>query len=196
LGAKPCGTEIIFHAARRDDLKNQADVPTHSKWQVGVTFSRARAQRGIAKAELRATWFRLCCHFGSCRPNGHAVALSTPLTDDWAAVLIASPKAEAKGVITKRDGLMLKCLGVTLFLALSLTGASAFDLNELAPCKPAAARFCDRGAGMTTANLFRCGATLAAVSHVIGSGCRAVLRRYGQLPDSEQGVGAMSASLR
>jgi len=92
---------------------------------------------------------------------------------------------------------MLKCLGVTLFLALSLTGASAFDLNELAPCKPAAMRFCDRSGGMTTSNLFRCGATLAAVSHVVGSGCRAVLRRFGQLsPENEHDVGAMSASLR
>ena len=50
---------------------------------------------------------------------------------------------------------MLKCLGVAFLLALSLTGANAFDLSELAPCKPAALRFCDRAGGMTTANLFR-----------------------------------------
>jgi hypothetical protein len=92
---------------------------------------------------------------------------------------------------------MLKCLGVTILLASTLTGAKAFDLNELAPCKPAAMRFCDHGAGMTTTNLFRCGATLAAVSQHIGSGCREVLRRYGQLsPESEHDHGTWSASLR
>jgi hypothetical protein len=90
---------------------------------------------------------------------------------------------------------MLKCLGVTLFLALSFTGASAFDLNELAPCKPAAMRFCDQSGGMTTANLFRCGATLAAVSHHVGNGCREVLRRYGQLSRDNE-FSAVSASLR
>jgi hypothetical protein len=92
---------------------------------------------------------------------------------------------------------MLKGLAATLLLALSLTGANAFDLSELAPCKPAAMRFCDRSGGMTTANLFRCGATLASLSHHVGSGCREVLRRYGQLSrESEHGVGAVSASLR
>lgn len=92
---------------------------------------------------------------------------------------------------------MRKCLGVTFLLALTLTGANAFDLNELAPCKPAAMRFCDRSGGMTTANLFRCGATLAAVSNRVGSGCREVLRRYGQLAHEEpRGYGTMSASLR
>jgi hypothetical protein len=90
---------------------------------------------------------------------------------------------------------MLKCLGVTFLLALTLTGANAFDLNELAPCKPAAMRFCDRAAGMTTANLLRCGATLASVSHQVGNGCREVLRRYGQLNETRE-FGAISASLR
>jgi hypothetical protein len=91
---------------------------------------------------------------------------------------------------------MLKRLGVTFFLVLSATGANAFDLSELAPCKPAAIRFCDRSGGMNTSNLLRCGATLAAVSHQIGSGCRAVLRRYGQLSESSDREYGMSASLR
>lgn len=112
-------------------------------------------------------------------------------------VLIASPKAEAKGLITKRDVLMLKCLGGAFLLALTLTGANAFDLNELAPCKPAAMRYCDRDGGVTSSNLFRCGATLASVSQHVGSGCREVLRRYGQLSrDNEGSLGTMSASLR
>lgn len=92
---------------------------------------------------------------------------------------------------------MLKSLGVILLLALTVTGARAFDLNELAPCKPAAMRFCDQSGGMTTTNLFRCGATLAAVAARVGSGCREVLRRYGQLSrETEQGYGSMRASLR
>jgi len=54
-------------------------------------------------------------------------------------------------------------------------------MKDLAPCRPAAARFCDRSGGMTWSNLLRCGATLAANSSRVGSGCRIVLRRYGQL---------------
>jgi hypothetical protein len=61
------------------------------------------------------------------------------------------------------------------------SSANAIDLAELAPCKPAAARLCDRSGGMTWDNLLRCGATLAAHSWRIGSDCRAVLRKYGQL---------------
>jgi hypothetical protein len=56
------------------------------------------------------------------------------------------------------------------------------DVKELAPCKPAASRYCDRSdinASMT--NLLRCGATLASVSNRVGEQCREVLRRYGQL---------------
>lgn len=68
-----------------------------------------------------------------------------------------------------------------LGLALSTTAANAIDLAELAPCRPAAARFCDRSAGMTWSNLLRCGATLAAHSWRVGDRCRAVLRKYGQL---------------
>ena len=45
----------------------------------------------------------------------------------------------------------------------------------------AAARLCDRSAGMTWTNLLRCGATLAAHSWRVGNECRAVLRKYGQL---------------
>ena len=62
-----------------------------------------------------------------------------------------------------------------------LTAANAIDLAELAPCRPAAARLCDRSGGMTWTNLLRCGATLAAHSWRVGNQCRAVLRKYGQL---------------
>jgi hypothetical protein len=68
-----------------------------------------------------------------------------------------------------------------LFLGVWTTSARAIDLAELTPCKPAAARLCARSGGMTMSNLLRCGAMLAANSWRIGSGCRAVLHKYGQL---------------
>jgi hypothetical protein len=67
------------------------------------------------------------------------------------------------------------------FLTLSTTMAGAIDMQDLAPCKPAAARFCDRSGGMTWTNLLRCSATLAAHSFRVGNSCRDVLKRYGQL---------------
>jgi len=68
-----------------------------------------------------------------------------------------------------------------LVLGLSATAAGALDASDLAPCRPAAARFCDRIEGMTWTNLLRCGATLAAHSFRVGDACRDVLKRYGQL---------------
>jgi hypothetical protein len=68
-----------------------------------------------------------------------------------------------------------------IFLGLSATIANALDAQDLAPCRPAAARFCDASGGMNWSNLMRCGATLAAHSFRVGNGCREVLRRYGQL---------------
>jgi hypothetical protein len=76
---------------------------------------------------------------------------------------------------------MKTIVAACLLLGVSVTGASAIDLAELAPCKPAAARLCDRSGGMTWSNLMRCGATLAAHSWRIGDSCRAVLKKYGQL---------------
>jgi len=76
---------------------------------------------------------------------------------------------------------MLKSLLGLLFLGVSITTATAIDMKDLAPCRPAAARLCDRTGGMTMANLVRCGATLAANSWKVGNSCREVLRRYGQL---------------
>jgi hypothetical protein len=68
-----------------------------------------------------------------------------------------------------------------LFLGLSTTVASAIDMHDLEPCRPAAERFCDRSGGMTWGNLMRCSATLVAHSFRVSNGCREVLRRYGQL---------------
>jgi hypothetical protein len=68
-----------------------------------------------------------------------------------------------------------------LFLGLSATIAQAADLQDFAPCRPAAARFCDRSGGMNWSNLLRCGATLAVHHLRVGNGCRDVLKRYGQL---------------
>jgi hypothetical protein len=70
---------------------------------------------------------------------------------------------------------------VSMWLCLGASGAGAMDLADLAPCKPAAARFCDRAGGMTWSNLIRCGSTLAAHSLLVGSACRTVLHKYGQL---------------
>jgi hypothetical protein len=73
------------------------------------------------------------------------------------------------------------CLVIGPLVAFSGTAANAIDLAELAPCRPAAARLCDRSDGMTWTNLLRCGAVLAAHSWRVGNDCRAVLRKYGQL---------------
>jgi hypothetical protein len=72
-------------------------------------------------------------------------------------------------------------ISACVFVALSATAANAIDLAELAPCRPAAARLCDRSGGMTFASLLRCGATLAANSWRVSSRCREVLHKYGQL---------------
>jgi hypothetical protein len=81
-----------------------------------------------------------------------------------------------------RDGHLMKTIIAACFLlGVSVTAASAIDLAELSPCKPAAARMCDREGGMTWSNLLRCGATLAANSWRVSSSCRAVLHKYGQL---------------
>jgi hypothetical protein len=72
-------------------------------------------------------------------------------------------------------------IAACLFIGVSATAANAIDLAELAPCRPAAARLCDRSGGMTFSNLLRCGATLAAHSWRVSSRCREVLRKYGQL---------------
>jgi hypothetical protein len=72
-------------------------------------------------------------------------------------------------------------VAVCLLLGLSATAANAIDLAELAPCKFAAAIMCDRSAGLNWSNLLRCGETLASHSWRVSSGCRAVLKKYGQL---------------
>ncbi len=73
------------------------------------------------------------------------------------------------------------CLLGGALIGISATAANAVDLAELAPCKPAAARLCDRSEGMTWSSLLHCGATLAAQSWRVSADCRAVLRKYGQL---------------
>ena len=80
----------------------------------------------------------------------------------------------------------MKSTVAALALMLSLSTAEAgglnmIDWNGLAPCKPAAARYCDRSGGMTMSSLMQCGAKLATVSDHVGNRCREVLRRYGQL---------------
>ena len=70
---------------------------------------------------------------------------------------------------------------LSLSLGLSTTMAGAIDMQDLAPCRPAAAKFCDRDGGMTWSNLLKCSATLAAHSFRVGNSCRDVLKRYGQL---------------
>jgi hypothetical protein len=78
--------------------------------------------------------------------------------------------------------MMVKSLLAVLLLGGSFTAAGAIDAKDLAPCKPAASRYCDHGDGsVSMTNILRCGATLAAISHRVGEPCREVLRRYGQL---------------
>jgi hypothetical protein len=78
--------------------------------------------------------------------------------------------------------MMVKSLLAVLCFGASLTMASALDVKELAPCKPAAARYCDHSdTSASITNLLRCGATLASLSHRVSEPCREVLRRYGQL---------------
>jgi hypothetical protein len=77
---------------------------------------------------------------------------------------------------------MLKSLLAACLLGAITTAAGAVDIKDLAPCRPAAARFCDQSnTSATITNLLKCGATLASVSSRVGEGCRQVLRRYGQL---------------
>ena len=76
---------------------------------------------------------------------------------------------------------MTKWLFAALLFGLSATAVGAVDMSDLAPCKPAAAKYCDRSGGTSITNLLRCGAALAAKSHTVGNRCREVLRRYGQL---------------
>ena len=76
---------------------------------------------------------------------------------------------------------MKTMVAACFLIGLTATAANAIDLAELAPCKPAAARMCDRSGGMTWSSLMRCGATLAAHSWRISGDCRAVLHKYGQL---------------
>jgi hypothetical protein len=77
--------------------------------------------------------------------------------------------------------MMKIAISTFLFLGLSATIAQAVDLQDFAPCRTAAARFCDPSGGMNWSNLLRCGATLATHSFRVGNGCRDVLKRYGQL---------------
>jgi hypothetical protein len=93
------------------------------------------------------------------------------------AELESHNRIEAKGARPQMKHIIAACF----FLGLSTTIAGALDMQDLAPCRPAAAKFCDRSGGMTWSNLLRCGATLAAHSFRLGNGCREVLRRYGQL---------------
>jgi hypothetical protein len=76
---------------------------------------------------------------------------------------------------------MKKTMLASFLLAASMPAAGALDMNDLVPCRPAAAKFCVRSGGLNWDNLLRCGATLAANSNRVGSECRAVLKRYGQL---------------
>jgi hypothetical protein len=77
--------------------------------------------------------------------------------------------------------MMLKSLLAVFVLGVTVTAAGAIDYKDLAPCKPAASRYCDRSGMEGMSNLMRCGATLAQMSHRVGEPCRVVLRRYGQL---------------
>ena len=90
-------------------------------------------------------------------------------------------KALSSHIIDEGRRSMKMLIAAVMFVGVSATAANAIDLAELAPCRPAAARYCDRSGGMTFSNLMRCGATLAAQSWRVSSRCREVLHKYGQL---------------
>ncbi len=48
---------------------------------------------------------------------------------------------------------MKNIVAALVFVGLSATFAQALDMQDLAPCRPAAARFCDRSSGMNWSNL-------------------------------------------
>ena len=43
--------------------------------------------------------------------------------------------------------MMVKSLFAVLLLGVTVTAAAAIDAKDLAPCKPAATRYCDQGDG-------------------------------------------------
>ena len=77
--------------------------------------------------------------------------------------------------------MMRTSAAAAILLMAGMVTADAVDLKELQPCKPAAARLCDRSQGMNLAALWKCGATLASRHHEVGQRCVDVLIRYGQL---------------
>jgi hypothetical protein len=78
--------------------------------------------------------------------------------------------------------MMVKSLVAVSLFGTLVTAAEAIDVKELAPCKPAASRYCDHSdLSASMSNLLRCGAILASNSNRVGESCRVVLRRYGQL---------------
>lgn len=83
--------------------------------------------------------------------------------------------------------MVVKSLFAVLMLGGFVSAAGAIDYKDLAPCKPAATRYCEHADAQANngqvnmSELMRCGATLAANSHRVGEPCRVVLRRYGQL---------------
>ena len=76
---------------------------------------------------------------------------------------------------------MIRATAALFLVAMGGMPAEALDLKDLAPCRSAAMRFCDRSGGLSMAALSRCGAALAARSGDVGPKCVAVLERYGQL---------------
>jgi hypothetical protein len=86
----------------------------------------------------------------------------------WAAAIVAIAGVFSAGNMARAD-----------YSATQLLRSGG--LKQLAPCKFAAARHCDRSGGLTTSNLLRCGAVLAAISDQVGNQCRHVLRRFGQI---------------
>jgi hypothetical protein len=76
---------------------------------------------------------------------------------------------------------MTKPLLGLLFLGLSITTANAIDMKDLAPCRPAAARMCDRIVRLREAGLSTTRRHGSAVLHVI-SPLGSALLNGGQRP--------------
>ena len=83
---------------------------------------------------------------------------------------------------------MLKSLLAALLLGAITTAANAVDVKDLAPCKPAAQRYCDHSdMSASITNLLKCGATLASNSVMPLFFCRVGIDRlnwFMQVPGS------------
>jgi hypothetical protein len=115
------------------------------------------------------------------------IELLAPSVHDHQQILRlpSGPSCKTRGPRQSQGALMIRSFTVVALMYMtSGETATAFDLTktlkDLMPCKYAAIRLCERPQHVSAADLWKCGATLAAApQEEIGKRCVAVLRRYG-----------------